>query len=44
MERLSRDKVLDMIRTTVREKEPDAQIIPYGSRGDIRHDEMFMRL
>lgn len=27
MGRLSRDKVLDMIRTTVREQEPDAQII-----------------
>lgn len=40
MERLSRDKVLDMIRTTVRDKEPDAQIILYGSRarGDARED------
>ena len=40
MERLSRDKVLDMIRTTVRNKEPDAQIILYGSRarGDARED------
>lgn len=40
MERLSRDKVLDMIRTIVRDKEPDAQIILYGSRarGDARED------
>ena len=40
MERLNRDKVLDMIRTTVREKEPDSQIILYGSRarGDARED------
>ena len=40
MERLSRDKVLDMIRTTVRDKEPDAQIILYGSRArsDARED------
>ena len=40
MERLSRDKVLDMIRTTVWDKEPDAQIILYGSRarGDARED------
>ena len=40
MERLDRDKVLDMIRTTVREKEPDSQIILYGSRarGDSRED------
>mgnify|MGYP003413282206 FL=1 len=32
MERQSRDKVLDLIRTTVRATEPDAQIILYGSR------------
>ena len=40
MRRLSRDKVLDMIRTTVRAQEPDAQIILYGSRarGDARED------
>lgn len=40
MERQSRDKVLDLIRVTVREKEPDAQIILYGSRarGDFRED------
>lgn len=40
MERLSRDKVLDMIRTTVRAKEPDAQIILYGSRarGNAQED------
>lgn len=40
MERQSRDKVLDMIRTTIRDKEPDAQIILYGSRarGDNRED------
>ena len=40
MGRLSRDKVLDMIRTTVRAQEPDAQIILYGSRarGDARED------
>ena len=40
MKRLSRDKVLDMIRTTVREKEPDAKIILYGSRarGDAREE------
>lgn len=40
MGRLSRDKVLDMIRTTVREQEPDAQIILYGSpaRGDASDD------
>ena len=32
--------MLDLIRTTVREKEPDAQIILYGSRarGDARED------
>lgn len=36
----NRDKVIDLIRTTVREKEPDAQIILYGSRarGDARED------
>ena len=40
MERQSRDKILDMIRTTVRNKEPDAQIILYGSRarGDCHDD------
>ena len=40
MERQSRDKVLDLIRTTVRATEPDAQIILYGSRarGDNRED------
>lgn len=40
MERQSRDKVLDLIRTTVRTTEPDAQIILYGSRarGDNRED------
>lgn len=40
MRRLSRDMVLDMIRTTVREKEPDAKIILYGSRarGDAREE------
>lgn len=40
MERKSREHVLDMIRTTVREKEPDAEIILYGSRarGDARPD------
>lgn len=40
MKRLSRDNILNMIRTTVREKEPDAQIILYGSRarGDARED------
>lgn len=37
---VNRDKVIDLIRTTVREKEPDAQIILYGSRarGDARED------
>ena len=40
MKRLSREQVLDLIRATVREKEPDAQIILYGSRarGDARED------
>lgn len=40
MERQSRDKVLELIRTTVRATEPDAQIILYGSRarGDSRED------
>lgn len=40
MERLDRDQILDMIRVTVREKEPDAQIILYGSRarGDAHED------
>lgn len=40
MERLSREQVLDLIRTTIRAKEPDAQIILYGSRarGDARPD------
>lgn len=40
MKRLSREKVLDLIRTTVRKKEPEAQIILYGSRarGDARED------
>lgn len=40
MNKLSREQVLDLIRTTVREKEPDAQIILYGSRarGDARED------
>lgn len=40
MERQSRDKVLELIRTTVRATEPDAQIILYGSRarGDNRED------
>ena len=40
MERQRRDKVLDLIRTTVRATEPDAQIILYGSRarGDNRED------
>ena len=34
------DKVLDIIRTTVRSTEPDAEIILYGSRarGDARKD------
>ena len=32
MGRLGRDKILDIISTTVREQEPDAQIILYGSR------------
>lgn len=34
------DKVLDIIRTTVRSAEPDAEIILYGSRarGDARKD------
>lgn len=37
---INSDKVIDLIRTTVREKEPDAQIILYGSRarGDARED------
>ena len=40
MNRLDRDAVLDLIRSTVREKEPDAEIILYGSRarGDARED------
>lgn len=40
MGQLCREKVLDMIRTTVRAQEPDAQIILYGSRarGDARDD------
>ena len=40
MERKSRDSVLDLIRTTIRTAEPDAQIILYGSRarGDYRDD------
>ncbi len=40
MKRLDRNEVLDIIRSTVREKEPDAQIILYGSRsrGDARED------
>lgn len=40
MERPSRDTILNMIRTTVREKEPDAEIILYGSRarGDACED------
>lgn len=40
MEQLCREKLLDMIRTTVRAQEPDAQIILYGSRarGDARDD------
>lgn len=40
MERLSREQVLDLIRTSIRAKEPDAQIILYGSRarGDARPD------
>ena len=40
MGQLCREKVLDMIRTTVRAQEPDAQIILYGSRarGDNRED------
>ncbi len=40
MERQSREQVLNLIRTTVRSKEPDAQIILYGSRarGDARPD------
>ena len=40
MGRLSREEVLDLIRTTVRATEPDAQIILYGSRarGDARED------
>ena len=40
MKRLSREEILDMIRTTVRAKEPDAQIILYGSRarGDAHNN------
>ena len=40
MEKLSKNEMLDMIRTTVREKEPDAEIILYGSRarGDAHED------
>ncbi len=40
MERKSREQVLNLIRSTVRAKEPDAQIILYGSRarGDARLD------
>lgn len=40
MGQLCREKVLDMIRTTVRAQELDAQIILYGSRarGDARDD------
>ena len=40
MRRLSRDKVLDMTRATVREQEPDARTILYGSRarGGARED------
>ena len=40
MKRQDRDTVLDMIRTTVRASEPEAQIILYGSRarGDARND------
>ena len=40
MKKTSNEQVLDLIRTTVREKEPDAQIILYGSRarGDARED------
>lgn len=41
MGQLCREKVLDMIRTTVRAQEPDAQIILYGSRarGDARDSD-----
>ena len=40
MGKQSRDSVLEMIRTTVRASEPDAEIILYGSRarGDARED------
>ncbi|MBO7489210.1 MAG: nucleotidyltransferase domain-containing protein [Bacteroidales bacterium] len=40
MGKQSRDNVLEMIRTTVRATEPDAEIILYGSRarGDARED------
>ena len=36
----NRDSVLNLIRTTVRQSEPDARIILYGSRarGDARED------
>lgn len=37
---MDKDSVLNMIRSTVRAKEPDAEIILYGSRarGDARKD------
>ena len=40
MKKPNREQVLDLIRSTVRAVEPDAQIILYGSRvrGDARED------
>lgn len=40
MKRQDKDKVLEIIRNTVRKNEPDAEIILYGSRarGDARED------
>lgn len=40
MSKRSKEQIMDLIRITVREKEPDAQIILYGSRarGDARDD------
>jgi len=40
MNKLNKNEVLDIIRSTVRKVEPDAQIILYGSRarGDAKED------